>query len=412
MSQCTKSEVKSVLKHYFSLCLCMTSDTKAVQSSLCQCTKSDMKSVLQNNFLCQCTTGVTKFMLRKKYFPNDHVWQIKSVHALAQSSYVKVYSVTLQSPVQLICHQRKEMERFPDEILLNIFSFLPRRFLFGAVSVVCRRFHRLAYDYSSLRRSKSLIKEINLKTKSLSSVQRLLKIIRMVPSYVKYMTIQECDPTWQVFEVVATTCSELNILNVSYMKGYPKLGKEMNLFAFHHLLELNVSNTLIDDIFINRLSQSCKILYSLNISSCPNVTDLGLMTANFNLMLLNIAHCHFQFTTIVHILREFDVQVLCIQGIHTAVRERTRLASMYPSCIDIGIPCICGFSLPGYQDLPENLCFWCRNSNRCTFLDSRVDPDKLYEIQLPFTLYGVYIYTLSVADQGGGSRGIRIPYQT
>lgn len=160
----------------------------------------------------------------------------------------------------------------------------------------------------------------------------------------------------------------------------PPLGNYVQPFAFHQLLELNISDTPINDNFIYNLSQSCKVLYSLNISRCPNVTDIGLTVVDFNLMLLNIAHCRFQFETIVHVLCEYDVQMLCMQGIYTALEDRTRLASMFPSSLEIGIPNICGFSLPGYQHFSEKLCFWCRNSNHCTFLTSDVDPDKLYEI--------------------------------
>lgn len=273
------------------------------------------------------------------------------------------------------------MERLPDEIVLVIFSFVPGKLLFRSVSLVCKRFYRLAYDCSSVHRSEGLFKEINLQGKSESAVQRVLSIITMLPStVVKHFSVQDCTATWQVFDVLAATCKGLKILNLASTKGVLKLGKEvLKPFAFHKLLELNISGTLIDDNFIYHLSHSCKELYSLNISGCHNITDIGLTSVNLNLTLLNIAHCHFQFQTIVHTLREFDVQVLCIQGIHTAWEERIRLVSMFPS-LEIGIPNICGFSLTGYHDFPQNLCFWCRTSHRCTFLMSDVDPDKLYEI--------------------------------
>lgn len=273
------------------------------------------------------------------------------------------------------------MEGLPDEVVLSIFSFVPAKFLFRSVSAVCKRFHRLAYDRASIRRSEVLLKEINLRGKSESTVQRVLTVITKLPSHVvRCISIQDCTTTWQVFDVLAANCEGLKILNLSSMKGVLKLGKVVKPFVFRQLLELNVSGTMIDDNFIFHLSESCKALYSLNISCCPYITDIGLTKVNFNLTLFNIAHCHFQFPTIAFILHEFDVQVLCIQGIHTGLTERTSLASMFPSSLDIGIPLICGFSLRRYHNFPEYLCFWCRNSKRCTFLDSDVDPDKLYEI--------------------------------
>ena len=136
--------------------------------------------------------------------------------------------LALRLPVQLLT----QMDRLPDEVLLNIFVFLLPTVLFGSVSAVGRRFHCLAYDYSSIHRSHTLLHEINLQRKSLSSVQRLLKMISVVPSNVKYLTVQECDTTWQVFNVVATMCKELKILNLAYVKGEPRLNKEISLFAF------------------------------------------------------------------------------------------------------------------------------------------------------------------------------------
>ena len=200
----------------------------------------------------------------------------------------------------------------------------------------------------------------------------------MLPStVVKHFSVQDCTATWQAFDVLAATCKGFE--DLASMKGVLKLGKEVKPFAFQQLLELNISSTLIDDNFIYNLSHSCKVLYFLNISGCHNITDIGLTSVSFNLTLLNVAHCYFQFQTIVHILREFDVQVLCIQGICAAQEERIRLASLFPS-LEIVIPNICGFSLTSYQDFPHNPCFWCRTSHCCTFLMSDVDPDKLYEI--------------------------------
>ena len=274
------------------------------------------------------------------------------------------------------------MEKLPDEIVLFIFSFVSPKLLFRSTSLVCRRFHRLAYDSSSLRRSKGLLKEITLRRKSVFTIQKVVSIISMLPSdTVKYLSITDCSAIRQVFDVIAATCKGLKVLNLASMEGIIKLGNDVKPFSFHQLLELNISDTHIDDTFIYSLSKSCKVLYALNISRCPNVTDMGLTAVDFNLMLLNIAHCHFQFETIVHVLCEYDVQMLCMQGIYTAVEDRITLASMFPSSLEIGIPNICGFSLPGYHHYSEKLCFWCRNSNpSCTFFTSDVDPDKLFEI--------------------------------
>ena len=82
------------------------------------------------------------------------------------------------------------MERLPDEVVLRIFSFLPAKPLFRDVSVVCKKCYQLAYDCSSGRRCRGLLKEINLQGKGKSAVQRVLSIITMLPlSVVKYISI-------------------------------------------------------------------------------------------------------------------------------------------------------------------------------------------------------------------------------
>ena len=96
------------------------------------------------------------------------------------------------------------MERLPDEIVLVIFSFVPGELLFRTVSLVCKRFYRLAYDCSSVHRCKGLFTEINLQRKTETTVQRVLSIITMLPStVVKHFSVQDCTATWQVFDVLA-----------------------------------------------------------------------------------------------------------------------------------------------------------------------------------------------------------------
>ena len=116
-------------------------------------------------------------------------------------------------------HQRIGMERLPNEIVL-IFSFVPGELLFRTVSLVCKRFNRLVYDYSSVHRCKGLFKEINLQRKS----ERVLCIITMLPStVVKQFSVQDYTATWQVFDVLAPMCKVFKILNLAYMNGVLKL---------------------------------------------------------------------------------------------------------------------------------------------------------------------------------------------
>lgn len=202
---------------------------------------------------------------------------------------------------------RLEMEALPNELLLEVFSFLLSQTVFRTISLVCKRFYSLPYDVSTIRRSGSLLKVINLRRKSYLVVRKIIDIISCCPTnFVEFFSLQECDTTWELLENAAGTFKYLNVLNLPGVDGVPIISKDVQPFVFPQLLELNICNTKVGNSLIDCISKCCKHLYSLNISRCPNITAGGLLKAEFNLMVLNIAHCNVGFPVVVHALRVYD----------------------------------------------------------------------------------------------------------
>lgn len=86
------------------------------------------------------------------------------------------------------------------------------------------------------------------------------------------------------------------------------------------------------------------------------------------------------FPVVVHALRVYDVQVLCIRGVPITMEERVMLDLIFPNCLEIGIPKICVFFLSDHEPLTQNVCFWCNTSPQNTFLDLNVDVGTLYQL--------------------------------
>lgn len=69
--------------------------------------------------------------------------------------------------------------------------------------------------------------------------------------------------------------------------------------------------------------------------------------------------------TVVYISPEFDVQVLGMQGIHTAEGERATCFDS--SALKFVYQVFVGISVHGHQNFPEYLCFWCLKSIQTNF---------------------------------------------
>ena len=252
------------------------------------------------------------------------------------------------------------MDNLPEEIILRIFTFLPLTFVFKTVSCVSKQFRRLAYDRSLVKFATNMIQEVDIDKQNSFSPEaswRLLSVISVAPSNcVKSLAIRNGNRTWEVLKLFQTKWKEVRILNLSGTQGTVPDNVISNT-VFKQLHELNVSGTGIDDYFLRQLSQTCSMLYCVNISKCSNVTHAGISSAAFNLAMMNMSYCQLGVESVIHVVREYGCTVTCIKGIDVTVSFADVIGTLFPEVIEIGIPVICGFSFQEYTC--PNICYWC-----------------------------------------------------
>lgn len=99
------------------------------------------------------------------------------------------------------------MENLPEEIILEIFSFLPLSFVFKMVPLVSKQFRRLAYDRNLIKFATDMIQEVDLDIKQDSfcpeAFWKLLNVINLAPPYcVKSLTLRNGKGTWEILQLL------------------------------------------------------------------------------------------------------------------------------------------------------------------------------------------------------------------
>ena len=103
--------------------------------------------------------------------------------------------------------------------------------------------------------------------------------------------------TWKTFGEIAHNCTELKIVNMARTKGeileYP-------LIQATNIVELNLSETLINDQLFVLISKSVPKLGILNVSRCYNLTNLAIEKSSFpSWRFPGIAYCMFSIEAII-----------------------------------------------------------------------------------------------------------------
>ena len=115
------------------------------------------------------------------------------------------------------------LDYLPEEIILQIFTFLPLTFVFKTVSRISKQFHCLAYDRNLVKFATNMIQEVDINKQNSFSPEaswRLLSVISMAPSNcVKSLAIRNGNRTWEVLKLFQTKWKEVQILNLSGTQG-------------------------------------------------------------------------------------------------------------------------------------------------------------------------------------------------
>ena len=260
-----------------------------------------------------------------------------------------------------------EMERLPQSIILFIFSYLPYKYVRKTVSLVCKTWFHLACDRSLVRyaREEDFL-EVKARDKSSETVESFLEIVEWRPNLFHSIDLSGSKTTWEEFAKIVRNCGGLVVLNMAKMEGevsdYP-------LIRAGNIVELNLSQTTIDDCFLVNISENLPKLGILNVSSCENLTANGIKRASFpSLRFLGIANGKVGVESIIYCISHHEIFAMCVEGT-LSKDEIAHLVDVFPDVSELGIPSLCG--LPQGVVSPEALsplCFYCRSSSSATVL--------------------------------------------
>lgn len=269
------------------------------------------------------------------------------------------------------------MDVLPQSIMLLIFSYLPYEFVQTIASLVCKAWHQLAYDKNLIKYAgRKDLSEINARDSLKETVDNFLQAVKWRPRMFHkprmFHSIDLCGATttWKTFGEIAHNCTELKILNMARTKGeileYP-------LIQATNIVELNLSETLINDQLFVLISKSVPKLGILNVSRCYNLTNLAIEKSSFpSLHFLGIAYCMFSIEAIICVIDKHGIFAICVRGIKLQNEDVSHLIEFYPDVADIGIPTLC--DLPegtvSQEALPQ-LCPYCCSSSLATILSAK-----------------------------------------
>lgn len=87
-----------------------------------------------------------------------------------------------------------------------------------------------------------------------------------------------------------------------------------------NIVELNLSETMIDDRLLAYITEVTPKLGILNLSGCQNLTDSGIERATFpSLWFLGLAHCNVGVLSIICSIRDHEIFAMCVDMVATAI---------------------------------------------------------------------------------------------
>ena len=263
------------------------------------------------------------------------------------------------------------MDVLPQSITLLIFSYLPYEFVQTIASLVCKAWHQLAYDKNLIKYAgRKDLSEISARDSLKETVDNFLQAVKWRPRMFHSIDLCGATTTWKTFGEIAHNCTELKILNMARTKGeileYP-------LIQATNIVELNLSETLINDQLFVLISKSVPKLGILNVSRCYNLTNSAIEKSSFpSLRFLGIAYCMFSIKAIICVIDKHGIFAICVRGIKLQNEDISRLIEFYPDVADIGIPTLCGLpeGTVSQEALPQ-LCPYCCSSSLATILSAK-----------------------------------------
>ena len=192
---------------------------------------------------------------------------------------------------------------------------------------------------------------------SKETVDNFLQAVNWRPRLFQYIDLSCSKTTWETF------CETSRHPTSGETSRHPTIRASK-------IVELNLSETLIDDNLLAFITERLPMLGILNVSGCYRLTNVGVEKASFpSLRFLAIANCLIDVEGILCAINKHDIFAMCTREIKLESEDIVRLLESYPDIAEIGIPTLCG--LPQGTVSPEalpQLCFYCCRSRHSTIL--------------------------------------------
>ena len=120
--------------------------------------------------------------------------------------------------------------------------------------------------------------EISPRNSLKETVDSFLQVVKWRPRLFQFIDLSCAKTTWETFCEIVNCCAELKILNMTGIEG--KIYQH-RLIGRSKLVELNLSETLLDDRLLVCIIKSFPMLGILNVSRCYKLTNVGVEQASF-----------------------------------------------------------------------------------------------------------------------------------
>ena len=260
------------------------------------------------------------------------------------------------------------MEILPHSIILEIFSYLPFKFIRSTISLVCKTWCQLVRDKTLVKKAtREELSEIKAKQAGEQCVDSFIQVVEWRPNVFQSIYLSGAKTMWRTFGIILETCQELRVLNMAQMMGE---ATKISSIQAVKLVELNVSETLITDELLIFLTLHLSDLGMINISRCYKLSNFGIVNASFPLLrFLAMAECNLGIESILCCLNKLGLFAMCVKGVELSRVDTKLLLEQYPDIAEIGIPALCGLPEGTVFEvtLPQH-CSYCLNTPQATLL--------------------------------------------
>ena len=144
-----------------------------------------------------------------------------------------------------------------------------------------------------------------------------------------------------------------------------------------NIVELNLSETKLDDSHLVFITESISSLGILNVCGCENLTDMGINNASFDsLRFLGLAHCKVGVDSIICAIQKHEIFAMCVEGVTLSTDDISHLLDLFPDLAEIGVPAVCGLPQGTVSsEALQPLFFYCRSSPLNTVLSVKESID-------------------------------------